>query len=231
MVREVHTRIFFGQRMGFVHLFALWPLAIKKISNPLCAARIVAFAITFFAVSNLKAQTIKSLYPPEAMITQISLPFEVLSGSQASISQISFDKNTADCVALVDRFRPQVYHVRCFRSGVFAVKLRFQLSASWIEKSFPSIEVMDAPGQVVPEGTYPGVNGIEEGQILFASHCLRCHSTPSTKSGATTAQIRMAMENTNAMKSDPQLSQLRTNLSEAQLKSMYDKLALYLGAL
>ena len=178
-----------GDRIYLMRLRAMAGIMIRVVLSLLF--------ITGFAA---KAQSVAPLFPVDAYLTNVAVPFEV-KGTQASdivkIVSLSPVANTGSCKSLIDPYRPQIFHVRCTKGGSVIYKVAYQRNGVLEAMTLPSISVTAPTGNVInpdpgPEDPTEDPD-IARGRTLADSYCVGCHHTHQQLRGRTATQITNAI--------------------------------------
>jgi hypothetical protein len=181
--------------------------------------RVGLLGVCLFPVLSF-GQSLSSLFPTSAHITNISVPFEVTSSTAVELVKVDFVSNQAQCKSLVDPHFKQVFHIRCKAAGSVVFKATYIRNGRVEAVTSPSLAFTAPAGGVISD---PGVGGtdpsIAQGQALFSTNCMACHS-PTSLRGSSASRIQ---SNINSVS---QMSFLRSMSAED-----VSKIAAFLGSL
>lgn len=184
------------------------------------------------SASQVKAQTLKNLFPPSAYLTNINIPFEVNSTSEVSFVTIEFPTNEANCRFLLDPFHSKIFHVRCSQSGDVTVKAIFTRDGNLEYISSPVLAIKTPQGGVIINPKPPEDDPrIAKGNDLFnkptsynpGKACIGCHhahGNPRVLRGYSVQDIKKGFNKSSDM--DPYQSMSTSDLEalSAYLRSL-----------
>ncbi len=163
----------------------------KRKTSILALVMAVAASILLIPAAEAQDAKVVSLLTAQAFVTQRLLPFSLEKSSGEKLNVLSA-RVAPPCYSMIDRFRPNIFHVYCLSATSTRVSIAYQ-DGDQIKEAGVDLNGIRAVALIstTPVGPDPGPNPlIEQGRELFqVKNCASCHPGTPISSQQTAASI------------------------------------------
>lgn len=178
--------------------------------------RNVVLLMLFTVPAFSQSPSIRSLFASDSYLPHVLLPFQVshsLISAGGKISSVKVESATggADCRAMVDPYRTDIFLLKCKSPSTVSVRVYLSNGDTVYHFAYTGVAITTPSGlEIVDPDPTPQDPTWVAGRALYNSYCLTCHS-PTSKQGRSASQIRSAILGVGAMSSRSELTSLTTD--------------------